>query len=428
MDRHEQRRPALPHDEDDLRHAFFDGRLDEHAWCERKRELPPRSNEANLELARDLASLAVDGGSLYIGVDEKASDGNPLRPQPLAGLRERVDSVARSRVTPALFVESYEIPAPEQVGYGYLEIVVRASADAPHQVKGIYYGRSDTGKCRLSDQQVERLMREREQQRHGAEDGLRALIAADPYQGGSRAYPHLFVFARPAVRRAEMCRDVIGADQNWQPLLSLFTGVINDVVKPMYTTTHQGWGGGLLETLIMGPRLITGGVTLASWPRGAQGPADEQHHQELKIDEDGDLNLYHACVGWDSEPVNDVTRKVLSIHTIVGSVREFIAAAVAISHGTHVPGTWQIGIALTGIRGYRHQESDWPDHGPPSTDDEYVRVERFNLAAMERTPGEVADKLLGRLLRGLRADAHPDVKALLTDPAIVEAADGLDDD
>ena len=82
-----------------------------------------------------------------------------------------------------LFVESYEIPAAAKPGYGYLEVVVPASADAPHQVEGIYYGRSDTGKCRLSDQQVERLMREREQQRHGTEDALRALIAADRTKG-----------------------------------------------------------------------------------------------------------------------------------------------------------------------------------------------------------------------------------------------------
>lgn len=145
VDRHAQRRQALPHSEEDLHDAFFDGRLDEHAWCELKRELAPRSKSSNLELARDLASLAVDGGSLYIGVDEKAPDGNPLRPQPLAGLRERVDQVAQSRVTPALFIESYEIPASGQPGHGYLEVVVPASADAPHQVEGTYYGRSDTG-------------------------------------------------------------------------------------------------------------------------------------------------------------------------------------------------------------------------------------------------------------------------------------------
>lgn len=421
MDRHEQRLAALPHDEEDLRAAFFDGRLDEHAWCELKRELAPRSKKANLELARDLASLAVDGGFLYIGVDEDAPAGNPLRPQPLAGLRERVDQVGQSRVTPVLFVESYEIPASGQPGYGYLEVVVRASADAPHQVEGIYYGRSDTGKCRLPDQQVERLMREREQRRHGAEDALQALIAKDPYQRPAREHPHLFICARPGVRRTEMCRDVIGAAMSFRPLLSLLTGVTNDVVRPLYSMTPRQ-PGSVLETLL-NPQLITGGATMTS--NGAQS---EQHHRELKIDEDGDLSLYHACVGWDDDPFNGIPRKVLSAPTIVGCVREFIALAVAISHRTRVPGSWHIGIALTGIYGYRHRESKWPDYGPPCTDDEYVRVEHFNIAGMERTPGDVAGKLLGRLLRGLRADADPAVKVLLTNPATDPAADNVDEE
>ena len=424
MDRHELRRAALPHTEDDLRAAFFDGRLDESAWCELKRELPPKSKEANRELARDLASLAVDGGSLYIGVDEKAPGGDPLRPQPLAGLRERVDQVGRSRVTPPLFVESHEIPADGRPGFGYLEVVVRASADAPHQVEGIYFGRSDTGKCRLSDQQVERLMREREQQRHGAEDALQALIAADPYQGEDRAHPHLFIVARPGVRRTEMCRDVIAADAGFDPLLTLLTGVINDVISPLYNST-AGAPDSVLRTS-MNPQRITGGVALKSLSTYSSG--DEQHHRELRIDEDGDLSLYHSCVGWDAEPFNGIPRKELSGPKIAGSLRELLAVTAAISHSTRIPGSWQIGIALTGIRGYAHRVNDWPDYGPPCTENAYLRVERFNLAALEHTPGDVADKLLGRLIRGLQADADPAVKALLTDPATDADADNLDED
>ena len=49
-------------------------------------------------------------------------------------------------------------------------------------------------------------------------------------------------------------------------------------------------------------------------------------------------------------------------------------------------------------------------------------------AAMERTLGDVADKLLGRLLRGPRADADPAVKAPITDPAMGAAADNLDEE
>lgn len=424
MDRHELRRAALPHTEDDLRAAFFDGRLDESAWCELKRELPPRSKDANRELARDLASLAVDGGSLYIGVDEKAPGGDPLRAQPLAGLRERVDQIGRSRVTPPLFVESHEIPADGRPGYGYLEVVVRASADAPHQVEGVYFGRSDTGKCRLPDQQVERLMRGREQQRHGAEDALQVLIAADPYQGENRAHPHLFIVARPGVRRTEMCRDLIAADAGFRLLLSLRTGVINEVTGALYSATPQA-PDSVLNTL-MNPRPITGGVALTSL--SAQSSGDEQRHRELRIDEDGDLSLYHSCVGWDAGSFNAIPRKELSGPKIVGSLRELLAVTAAVSHSIRIPGSWHVGAALTGIRGYAHRVNDWPDYGPPCTEDAYLRVERFNLAVIERTPGDVADKLLGRLLRGLQADADPAVKALLTDPVTDAAADDLDED
>jgi hypothetical protein len=176
----------------------------------------------------------------------------------------------------------------------------------------------------------------------------------------------------------------------------------------------------------MNPHLITGGAAVTSL--GAQSSADERYHQEFKIDEDGDLSLYHACVGWDGDPFNGIPRKVLSAPKIVGAVREFIALAVAISHHTRVPESWHVGVALTGIYGYRHQESGWPDYGPPCTVDEYVRVEHFNLAAMERTPGDVAHRLLGRLLRAVRADADPVVKALLADPAVGAAADNLYDE
>ena len=380
---------------------------------------------ANLELARDLASLAVDGGSLYIGVDEKAPDGDPLRPaasRRAARARGPGGTVAGNPGAVRRVLRDPGVRAAR--AYGYLEVVVRASADAPHQVEGIYYGRSDTGKCRLQDQQVERLMRGREQQRHGAEDALQKLIAADPYQRRTRAHPHLFVFARPGVRRTEMCRDVIGAGAGFRPLISLRTGVVNDVVRPLYSRAPQA-PASVLEAL-MNPQLITGGVAMTRLLR--QSSAGERYHQEFRIDEDGDLSLYHACVGWDGDPVNGVPRKVLSAPKIVGAVRELIALAVAISHCTRVPGSWHIGVALTGIHGYRHQESSWPHYGPPSTDDEYVRVEHFNLAAMERTPGDVAYKLLGRLLRALRADADPAIQALLTDSAVDPAAGNLHDE
>ena len=181
---------------------------------------------------------------------------------------------------------------------------------------------------------------------------------------------------------------------------------------------------GVLKAL-MNPQRITGGVALKSLSAYSSG--DEQRHRELRVDEDGDLSLYHSCVGWDGEPFNGVPRKELSGPKIVGSLREVLAVATAVSHSIRIPGSWHVGVALTGIRGYAHRITDWPDYGPPCIEDTYLRVERFNLATIERTPGDVADKLLGRLLRGLQADADPAVKTLLTDPATDAAADDLDE-
>jgi hypothetical protein len=70
------------------------------------------------------------------------------------------------------------------------------------------------------------------QQRHGTEDALRALIAADPYQGEPREHPRLFNFVRPGARRTEMFRGVIGADPQSKPLIGLLTDTINDPVRP----------------------------------------------------------------------------------------------------------------------------------------------------------------------------------------------------
>jgi len=116
----------------------------------------PTTKGSNAELARDLASLAVDGGLLLIGVDEddlgRAKD---IVGTALAGLPERIDSIARSRVDPPLVVLSHPaIEDPDRPGVGRLLVEVPPSARAPHLVDHIYYGRGDGAKTRFFDVQV----------------------------------------------------------------------------------------------------------------------------------------------------------------------------------------------------------------------------------------------------------------------------------
>lgn len=267
-------------------------------------------------------------------------------------------------------------------------------------------------------------MRGHEQQRHGAEDALQALIAADPYQGENRAHPHLFIVARPGGRCPEMCRAVITADAGFHPLLTLLTGVTNDIASPLYNSTAAA-PDSILRTL-MNPQRITGGVALKSTQRGQPGrrtaPPGTQDRRRRRSELVPLLRRMGRRAVQRPPPeraVRPQDRRVLA-RTPGGRRGRFAQHPI--------PGSWHIGIALTGIRGYRRRTSDWPDNGPPCTEDAYLRVERFNLATLEHTPGDVADKLLGRLIRGLQADADPAVKALLTDPATDADADNLDED
>lgn len=109
-----------PNSEADLRQAIDEGVLTEGHYLEFKQELASGSG-SNKELARDLASLAVDGGLLIIGVGEDKSTGDLyLTPVPLAGLAERVDQIAHSIPDPPIAVTIRSIPSGT-ANHGYLE-------------------------------------------------------------------------------------------------------------------------------------------------------------------------------------------------------------------------------------------------------------------------------------------------------------------
>lgn len=61
----------------DLVAAAETGTLAETQWVELKGAIPASSSAANLELARDLASLSVDGGVLIVGVKDPGRKSEP---------------------------------------------------------------------------------------------------------------------------------------------------------------------------------------------------------------------------------------------------------------------------------------------------------------------------------------------------------------
>jgi hypothetical protein len=184
----------------DVVEAAAGGLLDESHWVELKREVPPSNAGANTELARDLASLAPDGGVLIVGVKDKPREADAVVGVELAKLADRVDAVARNAVQPPLAVRSRELHDPDRPGYGCLLVQVPASPQAPHMVDRHYWGRGDRGKDKLRDDQVRAMFESRSLGHIDLIEAMRVLAAEDPLDADVRRNGHLYVVAHPVTR------------------------------------------------------------------------------------------------------------------------------------------------------------------------------------------------------------------------------------
>ncbi|MGW4048574.1 AlbA family DNA-binding domain-containing protein [Streptomyces sp. NPDC004721] len=143
----------MPKTEADLQAAVDDGLFEESHHLDLKKA--PNSKGDNKELARDLSSFAVDGGTLIIGVQEnKESRTFELAPHPLNGLPEKIEQVARTIPDPPLTILTEEISSAADDGSGYLVVHVPASPVAPHMVDNRYFGRGDKTKYQMGDAEV----------------------------------------------------------------------------------------------------------------------------------------------------------------------------------------------------------------------------------------------------------------------------------
>jgi hypothetical protein len=143
-----------PKTEADLQAAIDGGWLEEGHHLDLK-EACPSSKGANKEMARDLASFAVNGGTLIFGVrEDKTNRVFELAPQPLHGLPEKAEQVARAIPDPALQSSPSRSTRPPVTAPATSSSTYRPAPAAPHMVDGQYYGRGDKTKHRLSDAEV----------------------------------------------------------------------------------------------------------------------------------------------------------------------------------------------------------------------------------------------------------------------------------
>ena len=161
----------------------------------RSRKATPRTKS----LQRDLASFAIDGGRLVVGIDESA--GFALTPVVLKGLADRIDLVAHSRIDEPLDLEVTTIRTAIDPDHGYLVVEVPVSPRAPHMVDNRYWGRTEKGKFPLGDALVTQLIERRKQWAVAPEAALDEWIVRDPIPVADQKLAHLHVVAIPVPKR-----------------------------------------------------------------------------------------------------------------------------------------------------------------------------------------------------------------------------------
>jgi hypothetical protein len=225
------------------------GHVFEHHYLELKSEY---TNAHIEDLANDLAALANDSGLLVVGVAQDRTTGRSigLTPLTLAGFIERVQQMARTSLDPPLNVECRALADPDRPARGIVLIRVPASELAPHQVHGCYHGRNERSTYRLSDAEVEALMRRRTSRAQRLSDLLDDPPGFDWVRGPRSG--RFAAIVRPTSDRAG----------------ELLAQTLADAAYPAWVDTM------LAAAAEAGRRLATDGPALAALVRASWSPLD----------------------------------------------------------------------------------------------------------------------------------------------------------
>lgn len=399
-----------PSTEEELVAALDDGRLDEGQHLDFKRELSG-GKKANIELARDLAMFANDGGTLIFGVDDPQAGRYSPAPVALKGLRERIEQVATSRLEPPLYVDVRTLPANDDPTCGYVVVRVPASPAAPHMVETDrrYYGRAGTTREKLPDAQVRTVLTSRQLASQPIYDLLDADVARDPIPTDFRTHAHLHVVARARYPAEDLVlADVERVGGSWstwfhKELLGVpfdpRLGSWSPDLKNQASNVGRRANGAALYSYYVGqdrslPDLIDDPEKLSRY---------EDNLLDLEVDEDGTLHLF--C-GRGSDTLREV--EVLIPAVVAGLVMRAVQAAARITDLTGYVGTWDFAVAVTGLRGVAPHARDLTDHSPAYSADEYRNRTAADTAELASSSRGCTERLVGRLLRGLGRDGGID--------------------
>jgi len=384
----------------DVVEAAAGGLLDESHCVDLKQELPAGKAKHNTNLGKDLASLAVDGGLLVIGVEDADSRAGNVCGVELAGLADRVDQVARGKIHPPLVVRCHEVPDPDHPGWGCLLVHVPPSAQAPHMVDYVYYGRGDRANTRLGDEQVRAIIDARARGRADVVTELRRMVDDDPFPVATRQLGHLYLLAQPETASDEALVEFLAGTEAVRVIQEIIGQIVRERGMPGFEPdVHQ-----LVDRVTRAE-----GLAITSYSAD-EGPRSERSLLEIVIREDGGIRL--TCGrGTDAFPRSGFRQSDKPTMAVIPVLVLSLAFAVAALAGrlsdqfATYQGQWRLGLRIQPLRGAVPldllQGHPLSRPGNSYSRDEYEKVTSAATEELVNAPHTVAERLVAPLLRGL---------------------------
>ncbi|MFJ5976750.1 AlbA family DNA-binding domain-containing protein [Pseudarthrobacter oxydans] len=387
-----------PDSEADIVEGIRSGALSESHYVEVKEQA------RNEQIAQTLASFAIDGGMFIIGIAEvKEGNGKRLAPKPLAveGMIERIDGISRNTIEPPLPVTTRVIQVSD--GTGFVVVTVPPSPLAPHMAGNKYYGRGDASKHALSDAEVLRHHQRRQEQ---VDLGMRLLDiaeASDPIPLSERECGHIYLIAEPLMPvngtlveqllddKEALIKFLVSGHNKCRPNL------VDFYPTPQYATTikHRELGVSMMNR-------DADGATQAPRPPGY----DEKGILDVQLLESGGIRILigRGTTRWTPE------ESIICDGLAVAYAQRLTFWTSTLSERYGYRSLWTIGLRINGVKGLRSHMTldDWSSFEPPRTmpSDVYSRAITVSADALESSPEDAVESLVGRLLKMLGTTQH----------------------
>lgn len=365
--------------------AAAGGLLGEGQWIELKKDLGPAKREVNVELARDLAALSLDGGLLIFGVtdDQRVTGCDP------AQLVTRVSQVASTAIQPPLSPVIHDPVFDPTGSRAVLVVEVPPSADAPHMVDGRYWGRSSDGKRPLSDAEVRRLLAAKAGSEAGFHERLQDLVRSDPIarfvDDGSPRHGHLFILAEP-------CTPVLHRDP------SVPADVIGHVRRLKNPTQ---WFGSLADC----DRNAHDPDGEARLSLNADSSVTSEYERSLAyISVKDDCNVVVVSGGatssWDRPEGTTVTRVLHSLVALITVQTMQLLRDLSLESWLYT-GQWRVGLHISNLSGEMANVDSFAFRPVMFAAPSYTRIAVVSPATWTDDGDAQADQLLRGFFRGL---------------------------